>query len=39
MLFIDKKVIKLVEIAPESGSLKFEIRKTPRIYLMSKGGN
>lgn len=35
-LFIDKRVIKLVEITPESGSLKFEIRKTPRIYLMAK---
>lgn len=36
-LFIDGRVIKLADIAPESGRLKFEIRKNPRVYLMLKG--
>lgn len=38
-LFINSKVIKLTEITPESGSLKFEIRKGPRLYLRLKGEN
>ncbi|GAI84576.1 unnamed protein product, partial [marine sediment metagenome] len=36
-LFIDSRVIKLADIAPESGLLKFEIRKSPRVYIMLKG--
>ncbi len=36
-LVIDDRVIKLWEIAPESGRLKFEIRKIPRVYLILRG--
>jgi len=37
-LLIDDRAIKLAEIAPESGLLKFEVRKSPRAYLMLRGG-
>ncbi|MCL0030057.1 DUF1850 domain-containing protein [Dehalococcoidia bacterium] len=37
-LLIGDREIKLAEIAPESGLLKFEVRRSPRAYLMLRGG-
>ncbi len=37
-LFINDRVIKLKEIAPESGVLKFEVRRIPIAYLTLAGG-
>ncbi len=37
-LLIGDREIKLAEIAPESGLLKFEIRRGSRAYLMLRGG-
>ncbi len=36
-LIVGDKVIKLRDIVPESSILKFEIKRSPRIYLTLKG--
>lgn len=38
-LLLKDKVVKLSNVAPESGILKFEIRRSPRVILTIKGGN